>query len=424
MRQVAVSLAPALLLLAAACGGGGDAATALAVTRDSAGVAIVEYPASAWDAAPVWQLSAEPITVVGGDMSDTELDLSNSGLATLLSDNRIVAATTLAPAQIYLFAADGSSRTTIGRSGEGPGEYQVITGLTRLGGDTIAIYDLASRKALLFTTDGEEAGRLQVPFTGDASQPPQLIGRSDDGTWVFRTFDQLNLPPDDAPEQFRKPVTITKWREGGERLDSMMSVLGPLAVRSTVEFGGQSIPIGRPLAYGANSTQAISGNLLWSTPGDVFSLRAHDLSGKLVRDIRIPTEPHPVTEAQRETFRARQREGLERMRGMGAPPQLIESELAKIEAMPFADSHGAVGLLTSDNVGRLWATTGTPVVDSMLTYAVFAPDGTLLGRVTLPGGFVLGASEDRVVIRREDEATGLVRLEVWGLTPPEGHAEP
>jgi hypothetical protein len=334
----------------------------------------------------------------------------------LLSDNRLVAATTISPAQIYLFAADGSSRTLIGRSGEGPGEYRIITGLTRLGGDTIAIYDLSSRKALLFSPDGEEVGRFQIPFTGDASQPPQLVGRTADGTWVFRAFDQLNLPADDAPDQFRKSQPLTIWRDGGATLDSLFAVPGPVSVRSTVEFGEQSIPIGRPLAYGANSTQAISGNMVWSTPGDVFTLTAHDLTGTPVREVRLPMPSRPVTDADREHFKAKQREGIERARSMNImPPQILESELAKIDATPFAESHPAIGQLTTDLVGRLWATTGFPGVDSVLTYGVFATDGTLLGRVTVPEGIILGASEDRVVVRREDAATGLVRLEVWGL---------
>ena len=417
MRQVAVLLAPALLLLASGCASG-DADASGAVTRDSAGVAIVEYPATAWADASEWQLSSEPLAVMGGDLDDAELDLSNSFLGLLLPDNRVVAASIAAPPQVFLFAADGSSRTPIGGAGEGPGEYMFVTGLTRLGSDTIAVYDLNGRKALLFTSDGEERGRLQVPFSGDVTQPPQLIGRASDGTWVFRPFDQLNLPGDDAPEQYRKEATLAKWQEGGERLDSMMTVQGPLSIRSALEMGGQSIPFGRPLAHGPNSSQAVSGDLLWSTPGDVFVLRAHDMTGKLVREVRVPMEARPVTEAEREAFRARQREGLERARSFGAPPQIIESELAKVEAMPFADTHAAIGQLTTDNVGRLWATTGLPVVDSVLAYGVFSSGGSCLGTITLPGGFVLGANEDRVVIRREDPETGLVRLEVWGLVPP------
>lgn len=418
MRRAARVAIPALLLLAAACGGGGDDAATGAVTRDSAGIAIVEYPAEAWENAPEWWLSPAPIAVMGGDIGDAELDLSNSFLGVLLPDDRVLAASIAAPPQVFLFAADGSSRTTIGRPGDGPGEYQFVTGLIRLGGDTIAVYDLNGRKALLFNLAGEEVGRLQVPFSGDMTQPPQLIGRTTDGTWIFRPFDQLNLPPDDAPELFRKTLSLMKWREGGERLDSLMTVEGPLARRSTVDFGGQSIPIGRPLSYGPNSTQTVSGDLLWSTPGDAFVLRAHDVTGALVREVRIPTAPAVVTEAQREQFRQAQREGLERARGFGAPPQVIESELAKIDEMPFAEAHAAIGQLTSDNVGRLWVTTGTPVVDSVLSYGVFSPEGSLLGRITLPAGFVLGANDDRVVIRREDDETGLVRLEVWGLAPP------
>jgi hypothetical protein len=227
----------------------------------------------------------------------------------------------------------------------------------------------------------------------------------------------LNLPPDGAGEQYRKSATLSIWREGGERLDSMMVVPGPLAVRSTVDVGGQSIPIGRPLSYGPNSTQTVSGNLIWNTPGDRFVLQAYDPTGTLVREIRLPTEPRAVTEAQREQFREAQREGLERARGFGMPEQIIESELAKIEQMPFADNHAAVGMLTSDNVGRLWVTTGTLVVDSILTYGIFSANGELLGKITMPTGFVLDANTERVVIRREDEATGLVRLEVYGLNP-------
>lgn len=421
MRSTNAVLAPALLLFAAACGaeGGGGAATE-AVTRDSAGVAIVEYSATAWEAAPEWRLSAEPLAVMGGDITDADLDLSNSFLGLLLPDNRVVAASIAAPPQVFVFAADGSSRTPIGRAGEGPGEYQFVTGLVRLGGDTIAVYDLNGRKALLFTSDGESRGRLQIPFSGDVTQPPQLIGRATSGAWVFRPFDQLNLPPDDAPEQYRKAATLATWREGGERLDSLMTVQGPLSLRSVLEMAGQSIPFGRPLAHGPNSSQAISADLLWNTPGDAFVLRAHDMTGKLVREVRIPLEARPVTEAHREAFKARQREGLERAKSFGAPPQLIESELAKVEAMPFADVHAAIGQLTTDNVGRLWATTGLPVVDSILTYGIFSPEGSFLGKVTLPAGFVLGANDDRVVIRREDPATGLVRLEVWGLMPPAG----
>jgi hypothetical protein len=55
------------------------------------------------------------------------------------------------------------------------------------------------------------------------------------------------------------------------------------------------------------------------------------------------------------------------------------------------------------------------MIDSSATWAVFDAEGSLLGKVVVPAGMLYAASDDRIVIRREDDETGLVRLEVWGL---------
>jgi hypothetical protein len=94
---------------------------------------------------------------------------------------------------------------------------------------------------------------------------------------------------------------------------------------------------------------------------------------------------------------------------------MLDSELAKVEETPFADNQPAIGQMLVDRLGRIWVTPNTPMVDSTATWGVFDPEGTLLGKVVVPAGTLYAASEDRVVIRREDDETGLIRLEVWGL---------
>ena len=67
MRHITVLAAFSLL---AACGGGGagSAGTAAKATvRDSSGVAIWEYSAAGWAAAPELKLSTRPLTTVGGE---------------------------------------------------------------------------------------------------------------------------------------------------------------------------------------------------------------------------------------------------------------------------------------------------------------------------------------------------------------------
>ena len=58
-----LSLLP-LFAFAVACGDTNAPAGAMS-SRDSAGIAIVEYPADAIETAPVWQVSQEPLATIG-----------------------------------------------------------------------------------------------------------------------------------------------------------------------------------------------------------------------------------------------------------------------------------------------------------------------------------------------------------------------
>lgn len=402
--------------LLACGGGGGETAVVPAVSRDSAGIAITEYPAAAWDAAPAWSLSPQPLAVIGGDPSDTALDLSSSQLGALLSDNRVLVSS-FKPAQLLLFSADGKSRVPIGREGEGPGEYRFIARVDVLSGDTIVAHEIVSRKALLFLPDGTPVGAVQFPI-GGTQVAPVPVGRFANGTWLFQLTNPLAEAPPNAPKYYRVDSPMLAWRTGDEAMDTLFTVPGALSVKSSIDAGDVQVAIARPLAYAPQSSSAISGNLVWSTPGDHFVITARDTAGQVVREVRMTLPERPVTEADRVRYKGKLREGLERLRTMGvAPPALIESEIAKVEATEFSEFHPAISQLTADPTGRLWVTAGSLGVDSVLTYLVFEPSGTLVGRVVLPSGLMMGANRDRVVMRREDEETGLVRFEVWGVQP-------
>lgn len=413
MRRPAALLTVGFLLVA--CGGTGGNSDVAATTRDSAGIAIVEYPGDAWEKADSWELSPQPLVVIGGDPNDAELDLSTSQLGALLSDNRLLVVT-FKPAQLLLFSADGSTRAQIGREGEGPGEYRIIARLEVLGADTIAAYEGISRRELRYLPDGTNAGSIQFPV-GGTMIPPVPIGHLADGAYLFQILNPLAEPPESAEKFYRIDTPILRWREGQETMDTLFQVSGPLSVKSTIDAGTQSIKISRPVAFASQSFTIPNGNLIWTTPGDKFVLDAHDATGALIKSVRMPRASRTVSGADREMYKAKLREGFERIREMGvAPPALIESEIKKIDNdTEFAEVMPAIGLLSVDQVGRMWVTDGTAGVDSVLTYAVFASDGALLGRVTLPSGLLMGANVDRVVIRREDEESGLVRFEVWGL---------
>ncbi len=414
MRRPAALLTVGSFLIA--CAGTGGNSDVAATTRDSAGVAIVDYPGDAWEKAQEWELSLQPLSVIGGDPSDTSLDLSTSQLGALLSDNRVLIAT-FRPAQILLFSADGTSRTQIGREGEGPGEYRFVARLETLGQDTIAAYEAVTRRTILFLPDGTPAGSIQYPVGGTLI-PPTPIGHLADGTQLFQVVNPLGEPPAGAAKYYRVDSPILAWRAGQDAMDTLFQVPGPVSMKGSIDMGAGEMVIARPVAFTSQSFTAASGDKIWTTPGDRFELDARDATGALITSVRMARAPRSVSSTDRDQYKAKLREGLERVRGMGiAPPALIESEIKKIDETEFAEQLPAIGLLSIDQVGRIWVTDGTAGVDSVLTYLVFANSGDLLGRVILPSGLLMGANTDRVVVRREDEETGLVRFEVWGLGP-------
>lgn len=410
-RTSALSLATFALLTA--CGPGAEDGGSEASVRDSAGIAIVEYGREAWDSAAKWSLSATPVTTIPRDPNDTTLDLTSSQIATLLDDGRVIAAS-FQPPQIYVFNADGSQQGLLGRGGEGPGEYQMISAILVPGGDSVVAYDFLRRHAQIFDVDGELMGDLQFPQGG--AMPPLLIGRMNGDVWVFQVVNPLAQPPEGTSGAYRVDEPVLIWTPGRPNLDTLTMLPGFSMVQGTIEVAGQSIPMGKVVGYGANTFVGAHGDLIWSTTGDRFVLTARDTAGTIRREVRLTVPPRPVSDQDKKVFKDVLKEQWEQARAFGAPEEMVEGELRKIEEETvFAENRAAIGQMVVDRLGRLWVTPDAPTVDSTLTWGVFDAEGTLMGTLRLPQGTLISASEDRVVLRVEDEATGLVRLEVWGL---------
>lgn len=127
-------LVPAAVLSLAACGAG-DRAAGDVVVRDSSGVRIVESPAPTWGRALPWTVSAEPIVTIGTVEGDAAYQLHRVGAALRLSDGRIVVANN-GSSDLRYYDSAGRHVRTVGRRGEGPGEFSMLSGMVRGSADT------------------------------------------------------------------------------------------------------------------------------------------------------------------------------------------------------------------------------------------------------------------------------------------------
>jgi hypothetical protein len=165
-----------ILLALGSCSDPGSQDRINVETRDSAGVRIVESYEPLWDAGDAWVVSATP-----------ELDLTTSGLGpehefyrvsdlVRLSNGDVVVAV---GNEIRIFSTAGTYSRTVGRAGDGPGEFQRPPLLNLLEADSILAVDFRLRRATLYGPDLALAAviRIEVAIhdTGVAPVPEGLI---------------------------------------------------------------------------------------------------------------------------------------------------------------------------------------------------------------------------------------------------------
>lgn len=140
------------LLLVVSCDRGPDATTRM-LPIDSAGVRIAESDPSSSDA--TCTISEEPILVIGDDETDERQWFSYVRGAGRLSDGSIVAADR-ATAEVRIYDETGRHLRSMGRKGEGPGEFDDPFQLWVVAGDTLWVGDsMAPWRYNVFTAQGE-----------------------------------------------------------------------------------------------------------------------------------------------------------------------------------------------------------------------------------------------------------------------------
>jgi hypothetical protein len=188
------------------CGGASDAAVAWdGAVRDSAGVEIVENSGT-----PLWREGEDwtftEVVRVGTPEGEPEYEFGRIGGMVVLSDRRIVVADQLAQ-HLRFFSPDGVYERTVGRRGQGPGEFGGAALIPRLGpGDTVLVFDRANQRVHVIAPDGTwvesfstlPQGGYRLGLFLDAMPPGRLMTydfplRQSDGTPTHTTDILLEL---------------------------------------------------------------------------------------------------------------------------------------------------------------------------------------------------------------------------------------
>lgn len=401
VNRVAPGLALALgaTLTLNGCGDGVGMQSSVTV-RDSAGITIVESePGGGWPEGEGWRLSDEPVLDIGVFEGDEVYQLHSARDALRLSDGRIVVANA-GTHELRFYSADGAHLRSVGREGGGPGEFQQISGIDRVAGDTIAAWDSEAPRLSFFAPDGEFVRTVSPALVGQGFGQ-QHHGTFGDGSFVLR--------PDLAAEMvvnghgLRRDTAAYARYDGGEGafLDTVAVTPGmEVVVEPSGDFLSLSIP-----PFARASHLAVHGDHAYVGVSDHFEIRVVDPEAAVRRIVRLNADLTPVIDADirrhAEANAANQLPPEER-----EDPSAVRRMVHTMVGRPRPETFPMFHALVVDDEGALWVresrrsgSEGGPE-----RWIVFDTDGRLLGTVQMPRGFqVFQIGPDFVLGRARDD---------------------
>ena len=359
--------AAALLVSCAACGGVGDASPA-AVRRDSAGITIVENTAAGAERETGWRVDSIPDLDIGADPSDAQQQLFRVNGITQLEEGRVVVVN--AGSQEVRFYDGARLVHSVGREGEGPGEFRFPMLVRGPEGDSLLILDLFANRVSVFGRDGT-LGRT-ITSSARIGQPIGMLGNQ-----RLLTSGSTARAGLDTPEGVVANSVVYELLDlATDARDTMIVVPG-----QTLFLGnrnGQISFTATPLQVPPGAAVGAAGVVL--TPGDAHEVRYFDGDGVLRTIARVDRPVVPVTDAQ---FAG----AIEAIVAPYASDANAAAELRRRYAQlsPPAASPVYVELIV-DSEGSVWAREHAFDETAPSHWLVFDAGGEALGRVTTPAG--------------------------------------
>lgn len=296
---------------------------------------------------------------------------------------------------VRVYSDSGALLRTIGRAGDGPGEFRSILRIGFLE-DTLYVVDAALRRVSFFTEEGNhlETRMSAGPAAGESFGPPLPVLPLRDGTAVV-------APPQPVELTERTPYLRVDWE--GQILDTL----------GWQEYRGRRVGLARgtmatsvdhpfpedPLVTMVGETETM---IVVARPAPTQSGRSEmrvtwvSFGGDTLRTIRYPYDAVPVTGARAESAIAAVLESPA-LRMMYPEPELARAAL--LEHVEVPRFHPPVHAVVVSSDGAVWIGMEPPSEEGR-EWLVLGPEGEPAGRVLLPASV-------RIQVIRDDR--------IWGV---------
>jgi hypothetical protein len=409
MKTPAMAMVLAFL---AACTAG-DPSRSSVVTRDSAGIEIIESLAPEWTDASAWRIAADPSVEIGLVEGKPEYLFSNIEGAAFLADGRIAVADR-GSSQLRFFTESGTFERFVGGPGDGPGELGYIRGLGRCGADSLYVFEIDYQN-VVFGPAGEYVREARPYGQSTLDRRPYALRCARNGYYAAVGWEDLTGPPRiglyraDAKAWILAPAHSAPTEIIGGIPESGLVLVAELGtVLSSERLGTERGS--RPHPFGRATRIAMTPTAIYMGSGEASEIRRFSLGGLLDRIVRWSGPDLSIRDADIEAYRAAQLANVS-----AADRPALERSLREL---PMPPALPAFERIETDAEGNLWVQQFQRPGQAEHEWTVFDPRGVWLGSIELPARLeVTDISGDAILgIARDD--LGVERIHAYALLKP------
>jgi len=290
--------------------------------------------------------------------------------ATRLSDGTIAVAERRA-GTIRFYSPDGDLTGSVGRRGEGPGEFAGLRSVDALDGDSLLAFDPRTQRVTIYDPT-HEVSKI-IPLVPQFLQAARLF----EGDRLLVMAGLAGEFVESDAGHVRTPGRVLGVSLDGVVADTLAATAGPESVR--LEGEGR-IADARPL-FGKNSYLAVRGDRFYIGDAEAMQLQVHGPDGSLERIMRVPDYDLTATPEQVDAEIAARLEVNDSPRNRRL-----------IDLLPVPPVRPAYADLEVDPDGDVWLARHRGWFNNLLgreprKWEVFNPEGAWHGTVELPARF-------------------------------------
>jgi hypothetical protein len=337
--------------------------------RDSAGITIVENIGPAWQEGEGWRLSSEPVVRIGEVEGANEYLLVQAMSALRFDDGTIVVANA-GTEELRFYDGEGRYLRTAGRRGGGPGEFQNLVWIYRLGADTIVAWDDNPPRVAFINKNGTFGRSVRPEELG------VLRGAFPDGSLLLAEHHDWSQRPADG--RIRMPARAYRLDSQGMIADSL-----PVFPGREFDFRTSERSVGlAPPPFGRRTVFAVAGDGFYVGSQDDFQVDYYDRHGALKKIVRWPARDRLVAPEDLEAYRHYELDEIESENMRRRAEEIIDGQT-------YPEEFPAFGAIAVDPDGNLWIEEYHRDWDPTRSWIVFDAAQRMLGRVEMPGDFIV-----------------------------------